>query len=158
MMPLSSSFVHLILPPAPFFRAPSSVHPSVQLLSHHHRRSSPSSLPTSTPTSIYQSDGYGYGSGLTDDGDFAILGINASSDDDEDDDESGEGRELRKEFDRGSSIGSLGVGNMLFDESLLRSGRVCTANCEGSQVMMSQMDDGYQQMHLRYYCCNINSK
>jgi hypothetical protein len=124
MVPLSSSFVHFILPPAPLFRASWSVPPSALLLSRIHRRPPPSSPPTSTSLFHSKSDGYGYGGGLTDDGDFAILGINASSDEDEDGNENEDVGVGRKEFDRGTSIGSLGVGNMLFDESLLRSGRV----------------------------------
>ena len=70
----------------------------------------------------------GVGNGLTDDGDFAILGINVSLDDN-DDDEDEEKINLNKyilkdEFNTGTLIGSGGVGNMLFNEHLQRSGRV----------------------------------
>ena len=105
--------------------------------------------------------GYGGGGGLTDDGDFAIPGINVAPDDDEDERGGGSGggaekkkrdaeyddddddddaaannnkgdddddgrrrRRRRRDYDTGTSIGWQGVGNMLFDESLLRSGRV----------------------------------
>jgi hypothetical protein len=67
------------------------------------------------------------GNGLTDDGDFAILGINVSSLDDDDDD--AEKMDMhnynsKDEFNTGTLIDSRGVGNMLFNEHLQRSGRV----------------------------------
>ena len=70
----------------------------------------------------------GVGNGLTDDGDFAILGINVSLDDDNDDND-GEKINLnnynsKNEFNTGTLINSGGVGNMLFNEHLQRSGRV----------------------------------
>ena len=52
--------------------------------------------------------------GLTDDGDFAIIGVNAHEDDD------GESPSVNT----GAPIGWEGVGGMLFDEDLLKSGRV----------------------------------
>jgi hypothetical protein len=69
----------------------------------------------------------GVGNGLTDDGDFAILGINVSSLDDDDDD--AEKMDMhnynsKDEFNTGTLIDSRGVGNMLFNEHLQRSGRV----------------------------------
>lgn len=70
----------------------------------------------------------GVGNGLTDDGDFAILGINVSLDDNNDDDDEEKinlnNYILKDEFNTGTLIGSGGVGNMLFNEHLQRSGRV----------------------------------
>ena len=63
------------------------------------------------------SDEYDGMSGLTDDGDFAIYGVNASEE--EDDDNS----ILSSNFNTGTSIGSQLVGNMLFNEDILKSGR-----------------------------------
>lgn len=71
----------------------------------------------------------GVGSGLTDDGDFAILGINLPVDDGDD----GVAEKImdihnyynsKNDFNTGTLIGSGGVGDMLFNEQLQRSGRV----------------------------------
>lgn len=68
----------------------------------------------------------GVGNGLTDDGDFAILGINVSLDDNNDYEEKINLNNyiLKGEFNTGTLIGSGGVGKMLFNEHLQRSGRV----------------------------------
>ena len=83
---------------------------------HHH---------STTRTSLSMSDDYGNLSGLTDDGDFAILGINAHNNNDDDDDENDTVESNRQLFpNTGTSIGWQGVGNMLFSEPLLKSGNV----------------------------------
>ena len=139
---ISSSSVSLT--PAPFFVPSLSMPPR-------HRPHPPATAPAPTASlPLRMMPDYGYGGGLTDDGDFAILGINVAPDEDEDG-RGGEGEEKKKgdeyddfddsansntgddddyrrrrrmDYDTGTSIGWQGVGNMLFDESLLRSGRV----------------------------------
>ena len=59
-------------------------------------------------------------SGLTDDGDFAILGVNASEQTEEEDTSSSG----LNNINTGTSIGFEGVGSMLFNEELIKSGRV----------------------------------
>jgi len=59
-------------------------------------------------------------SGLTDDGDFAILGVNASEQSEEENSSSTNSNNINT----GTSIGFEGVGNMLFNEDLIKSGRV----------------------------------
>ena len=59
-------------------------------------------------------------SGLTDDGDFAILGVNALEQTEEDDNNSSSINNINT----GTSIGFEGVGSMLFNEELIKSGRV----------------------------------
>lgn len=102
---------------------PVALHQSNSLLCqnkfHWHLNSS-----TRTSLSISRSDDYGNLSGLTDDGDFAILGINAHNNND-DDDENDTVESNRQLFpNTGTSIGWQGVGNMLFNEPLLKSGNV----------------------------------
>ena len=58
-------------------------------------------------------------SGLTDDGDFAILGVNSSEQTEEDTSISS-----INNINTGTSIGFEGVGSMLFNEELIKSGRV----------------------------------
>jgi len=60
-------------------------------------------------------------SGLTDDGDFAIPGVNAGE---ITENESNKIDTSHASFNTGTSIGWQGVGNMLFNEALLKSGRV----------------------------------
>lgn len=59
--------------------------------------------------------------GLTEDGDFAILGVNAEEK--RKDDADGKDPSIMSS-NRGTAIGWQGVGNMLFNEELLKSGRV----------------------------------
>jgi len=59
-------------------------------------------------------------SGLTDDGDFAILGVNASEQTEEEDTTNSNINNINT----GTSIGFEGVGSMLFNEELIKSGRV----------------------------------
>jgi hypothetical protein len=70
----------------------------------------------------------GVGNGLTDDGDFAILGINVSLDDNNNVDDEKimdmHNYNSKNDFNTGTLIGSGGVGTMLFNEHLQRSGRV----------------------------------
>ena len=64
--------------------------------------------------------------GLTDDGDFAILGVNVEEKA-EGDDSDGNGpssTSISGSSNSGTEIGWQGVGNMLFNEELLKSGRV----------------------------------
>ncbi len=71
-------------------------------------------------TSLSMSDDYGnILSGLTEDGDFAIVGINAHVNDD---DENDNVEINRQNSSTGTSIDWQGVGNMLFNEPLLKSG------------------------------------
>ncbi len=63
-------------------------------------------------------DGYDGISGLTDDGDFAIFGLNAEETSDIEQPKSNDG------MNTGTPIGSQLVGNMLFNDDLLKSGRV----------------------------------
>jgi len=58
-------------------------------------------------------------SGLTDDGDFAILGVNASEQTEDDTTNSN-----FNNINTGTAIGFEGVGSMLFNEDLIKSGRV----------------------------------
>ena len=64
------------------------------------------------------------GSGLTDDGDFAFLGTNIPGDDDDEKIMDMHNYNSKNDFNTGTLIGSGGVGNMLFNEHLQRSGRV----------------------------------
>mmetsp|Transcript_76 Transcript_76/g.153 ORF Transcript_76/g.153 Transcript_76/m.153 type:complete len:197 (-) Transcript_76:199-789(-) len=61
-------------------------------------------------------------SGLTEDGDFAIFGVNAQECDLDDQSSSSQGES--PSVNTGAAIGWEGVGGMLFNEELLRSGRV----------------------------------
>lgn len=63
-------------------------------------------------------------SGLTEDGDFAILGINAQNYREDDDDKNVNMDNNRQNPNTGALIGWQGVGNMLFNESLIKSGNV----------------------------------
>lgn len=92
------------------------------------------------------SDDYGELSGLTDDGDFAILGINAYNN------ENNENENMepnnRQNPNTGTSIGWQGVGNMLFNEPLLQSGNVDIGvgptnryrNFRGNEVLPKELD------------------
>ena len=60
-------------------------------------------------------------SGLTEDGDFAIFGVNAQE---YDDDQSSSSQGDSPSVNTGAPIGWEGVGGMLFNEDLLKSGRV----------------------------------
>ncbi|KAL7538661.1 hypothetical protein ACHAWF_006169 [Thalassiosira exigua] len=114
-------------------------------------RRRPSSVPSPRAARLVSLSS-SYPDGLTDDGDFAVFGINASEDDDEEEEETGGGGLLgggmlgggslgggmlgggglgggaaglnAPQSNTGTPIGSQGVGGMLFDEELQRSGRV----------------------------------
>ena len=61
--------------------------------------------------------------GLTDDGDFAIFGVNAAAEDGAPAGEGGGGGAADGPPREGTAVGWEGVGRMLFDEPLLQSGR-----------------------------------
>ena len=60
--------------------------------------------------------------GLTDDGDFAIFGVNA--DENPEEEESAAVPSIFDSVNTGTAIGSQGVGGMHFNEPMLQSGRV----------------------------------
>ena len=87
---------------------------------HYHNNFLPMNAIT---TSLSMTDDYGnILSGLTEDGDFAILGVNARIINDDDENDNVEMN--RQNSNTGTSIGWQGVGNMLFNEPLLNSGNV----------------------------------
>ena len=112
MMLVSSAALSQHPPPALSFMFIPSWSPPINQFHHHHQHRYAKTLHRAS------SDGYDGISGLTDDGDFAIFGLNAEETSDIEQTKSNDG------MNTGTAIGSALVGNMLFNEDILKSGRV----------------------------------